>query len=439
MPKDFDIYTYEFTGSDAGGRISTPALRRSIELSESFTGLEETVKRYDLLLLVKRVGKGAGFTPRMIELLDYYMAFTRDTDWEKGSRPIVYQSLSKTSLDLGVSERQIQKLEKQLFEAGALTWKDSGNHRRYGQRDPQSGKIIYAYGVDLTPLAFLRPVLEEYYHEKQLYDQAWLQTKRDISALRRQIKACMAALMEQGHKIQDYEVRYNGMNGQIRTHIDLEMLRELYDKHRELFDTLQKAAEQAQKSRERVDNESKETKNSSPKSEERLIHYKVTTQKQPINQNTDVLDSSESENCTSLPKGVVAICEDKSLPPEREEGRVASGSEHVSLKQALSLTSEPLRSYIPVTGKALSWADLIEAAYRRRKNLGISQKSWSYACNLVGRTGAALCVILTEKGRERKKDPVKYPAAYFNGMLEKAKHNELHIHASVFGLLEKEK
>ncbi|MFO1022740.1 MAG: hypothetical protein U0903_18895 [Planctomycetales bacterium] len=48
---------------------------------------------------------------RMIQLLDYYFAFTRDADWERGSRPVVYQSLAKTALDLSVTERQVQRLE----------------------------------------------------------------------------------------------------------------------------------------------------------------------------------------------------------------------------------------------------------------------------------------------------------------------------------------
>ena len=47
----------------------------------------------------------------MIQLLDYYFAFTRDADWEQGSRPVVYQSLAKTALDLSVTERQVQRLE----------------------------------------------------------------------------------------------------------------------------------------------------------------------------------------------------------------------------------------------------------------------------------------------------------------------------------------
>ena len=101
-----------------GGRIASPKLRLSQEQCEEFDGLDKNANRYDLLLLVKRVGKAAGFSPRMITLLDYYMSFTRDIDWEEGGRPIVYQSLAKTALDMGVSERQIQILENQLFDLG---------------------------------------------------------------------------------------------------------------------------------------------------------------------------------------------------------------------------------------------------------------------------------------------------------------------------------
>src|SRR3982751_1949914 len=147
--------------SFSGGRRSTPELRASVQMAEAFEGLPQEVDRYDLLILVKRAGKGAGFTSAMIELLDYYMAFTRECDWEQGARPIVYQSVSKTALDFGVSERQIQKTEQALFKAGAITWNDSGNHRRYGQRHQKTGRIEYAFGVDLTPLAWLRAELEK--------------------------------------------------------------------------------------------------------------------------------------------------------------------------------------------------------------------------------------------------------------------------------------
>ncbi len=178
----------------------------------------------------------------MICLLDYYMAFTSELDWEQGSQPIVFQSLSRTALDLGVSERQIQKLEKQLFEAGAITFNDSGNHKRYGQRDRATGRILYAYGVDLTPLAFLKPDLEDKLHQKQIYVQAWQETKREISWYRRQMRSLMLEweLAEGGDlcQIQTFERRYQEIAYQLRTHIELQELRTLLDRHKSLHSNL---------------------------------------------------------------------------------------------------------------------------------------------------------------------------------------------------------
>lgn len=210
--------------------MSSDVYRRSVEFCDEFQGLENNVDRYALLLLVKRAGKLAGFTPRMIHLLDYYMAFTRDVDWEAGSRPIIYQSLSRTALDMGVTERQIQKLERSLFEVGAITWNDSGNHKRYGQRHPKSGRLIYAFGVELTPLAKLAAELENKLHEKELNDAAWMETKRQISWYRSHI----LAMLREGHeeekscaKLAEFQKRYDSISIQIRTHLDLAMLRSL--------------------------------------------------------------------------------------------------------------------------------------------------------------------------------------------------------------------
>jgi replication initiation protein RepC len=143
----------------AGGRINSPKLRGAARLINDFEGLPEGVTRFDLLRLVKQAGPFAGFSAKMVQLLEYYILFTRDCDWAAHGQPIVYQALSRTALEFGVSERQIQRLEKDLFTIGALTWNDSGNHRRYGVR-ADDGEIMYGFGVDLTPLAALRKVLE---------------------------------------------------------------------------------------------------------------------------------------------------------------------------------------------------------------------------------------------------------------------------------------
>lgn len=428
-----------------GGRISSPKLRKSLEHCEDFAGLEEDVNRYDLLLLVKRVGKSYGFSSRMIELLDYYMSFTREIDWEEGGQPIVYQSLSKTALDLGVSERQIQKLEKALFDAGALTWQDSGNHRRYGQRCEETGMILYAYGVDLTPLAYLRPELEAKLAEKKLYDAAWLEAKRQISWYRRQVRGLLAELEGiEGIEppLHELEASYNAIAIQIRTHLSLSQLHELRDEHKALYEIVLSATEQAQMSHGRADNESKETKKGSSKSEQAFIHYKNTNQKQ-----SNKLDTSRDkltgfqESGSRDPEPIPATPERVEKLEEEQGGDnlvLKTGLQHITLKQALNAASSRFKDQMPLEPRPMNWNDFVEAAYKLKSELDIGQKSWANACVTLGRSGAAICLLLTDQAAQREDNRVMKPAAYFNAMIARAKTGELNLHKSIFGILKRE-
>ena len=408
-----------------GGRVASDAYRQSLAQCEDFAGLEQSTNRYDLLLLVKRTGKIAGFSPRMIHLLDYYMAFTSELDWEEGSRPIVYQSLSRTALDLGVSERQVQKLEKQLFEVGAISYNDSGNHKRYGQRDPATGRILYAFGVDLTPLAYLKDELQQKLEEKQLYDDAWMQTKRKISWYRRQIRSLLLEMQEEGtgpNLIRDFQASYDEIAIQLRTHIDLQQMRILLQRHNDLhsrvLDSAMSGSSSDSKASQSQDS-AEETTISSCTSERPFAHYKYTT---PIKKR----NCSPPGNC--FQKSVAEATEPKSAAS-------ATGLQHVSIKQVLLAASERFRSHLPLEPRPMNWNDVVEAAYSLRSQLHISQRSWAEACQLLSREGAALCVLLADQAIDRPENPVRQPAAYFRGMVNKARAGELRLHNSIFGLI----
>lgn len=421
-----------------GGRVASDRYRQTLQESDDFAGLEADANRYDLLLLVKRAGKAAGFTPRMVQLLDYYLAYTADVDWEAGGRPIVYQSLARTALDLGVSERQLQKLEKQLFEAGAMTWRDSGNHRRYGQRDGQTGRILYAFGADLTPLAALRETLEAKLHEKQLYDDAWMETKRQISWHRRQINARMAEMVEEGAPIDEAMGRYERVAIRIRTHHDLAHLRGLLAEHRVLLASL---TPRPMTSEENPDH-------SSSRGAEKFAPIESTTHP----------PSDESD--TGSPMGAClqgSVVETPHAYPKRRAGRMIAsrraegashsvqdgwtddpaaeaGLQHITLRQALRAAGPRFWEKLPQSTRPVNWADLVEGAYRQRQELRISQKSWGEACAVLGRTGAALAILLVDRAAQRDEDPVRSPAAYFAGMIRKARVGELRLHSSIYKL-----
>lgn len=438
-----------------GGRIASPKLRQSLEQCEDFAGLEENISRYNLLLLVKRAGKSAGFSPRMIALLDYYMSFTRDIDWEEGSRPIVYQSLARTALDMGVSERQIQILEKQLFEVGALTWHDSGNHRRFGQRCEETGQIMFAYGAELTPLAYLKAELEDKLHEKQLYDKAWMETKRQISYFRRQIRAILLEAesgagesdvftLDEADLI-DFTNRYDQIAISIRTYMDLIALRELLGKHKDLHEILSvKVREHDQKALKCVNN-NEITEKDSPKDDSNDVHYKYTNKKQLNKLSTsrtspNFLQEGVAEN----PQRQLDIGSkgerSKRKEPEQESSQehstiLSTGLQHVTLKQLLNISSDRLKGELPVEPRPMNANDFVEAAYRLNRTLGISQSSWGHACMTLSRVGAAVCVILTDQANLREENRVMKPGAYFNAMVNRAKSGDLKLHKSVMGML----
>jgi len=439
-----------------GGRIGSSALRVSIEQSHDFTGLEQNVNRYDLLLLVKRTGKHMGFSPRMIALLDYYMSFTRNIDWEEGSSPIIYQSLSKTALDIGVSERQVQRLEQSLFDIGALTWNDSGNHRRYGRRDGKSGQILYAYGVDLTPLAYLKPMLESKLQEKRLYDAAWMETKRQISWHRSQIRAVIAEMdVATAEEQRDYsdemttlQRSYAAIAAQIRTHLSLPTLRELLVSHQELYKHAVSLIDPCSAAIT-----SQETNKMSSKNDTDVIDYNSTIKKQSNkldtnrahaqcfqkSSNDSVLDKIQPSQLTQDSSEVGEGTDQKKDQTDEADNLILkTGLQHITLKQALNASSEKFRDHMPIEPRPMNWNDFIEAAYRMREELCISQSSWARACAILGRSGAAISLLLTDQAQQREHNPVAKTGAYFNAMINRAKSGELNLHNSIFGILKKE-
>jgi hypothetical protein len=438
--QQFQIHSQETTTPIRGGRVSSPKLRKSLEEVESFLGLDANTKRYDLLTLVKRVGKTAGFTSRMIELLDYYMSFTRDIDWSEGHSPIVYQSLSRTALDLSISERQIQRLEQALFEVGAMTWHDSGNHRRYGQRCAETGEILFSYGVDLTPLAYLKDELEQKLAQKKAHDRAWMEAKRQVSWYRRQILAVLAELDEQSpietQELAQFEAAYTELAKPIRTHIQMEDLQEMLVAHKKLHERILKKLEDHSS----TTSSCQESMKMSFKDAVNVVHYNSTNH----------LQSNKLDTGKASPIGFQGRRNSEVREHPRPEARKESsadqsektisntGIQHVTLNQVIHAASARFREQLPLAASQIHWRDFVEAAARLRPTLGISQQSWGNACVALGRTGAALCLLLTDHAALRTSDPVTKPAGYFMALINRAETGDLHLHRSIFAILQRD-
>jgi hypothetical protein len=163
------------------------------------------------------------------------------------------------------------------------------------------------------------------------------------------------------------------------------------------------------------------TEKCSPRGEPLVAHYNYNTQ-ESIKENT----ASPADKCL---QGSVAE------PPAPTDPRLAAGMQHITLKQALQAASERFRERLPLKNRPLDWNDVTEAAYALRLALHISQASWAAACAVLGREGAAICLLLTDRAALRGENPIERPAAYFRGLINKAGRGELRLHNSIFGLL----
>lgn len=426
-----------------GGRLSSPKIRGMDHISEEFDGLPEGVSRVDLLYLIKDAGPYVGMTPAMINLLEYYLRFTRDCDWSDGGRPIVYQSLTKTARDFDVSERQIQYLEKRLCEAGALTWNASGNNKRFGVRHERSGEIKFAYGVDLSPLAVLRETLEKKKEEKQAIDEAWYETKRQIGQYRARIRSLLgeAAHMESLHQTAaEADHAYKGLSGHIRSYMSLEDLRSLLQAHIELCDKL-KAVIEAQAPMEQYCGPSNDlTQNTSSTDDKNFVHIYSTKNPQSLKRDTSSpLDRTASRG--SVAGYAVTKPSDSADGESYRENWAAAISEEmgkITWKQVLWACSDRFKEKFPMSGKSLGWPDVVDAAFLMLPELKINKSAWWEACQVLGKDGAAICVMIIDQKLQAPGIEIRNPGGYLRAMIGRAKEGKLNLHGSIFGLLKRD-
>lgn len=430
-----------------GGRIASPALRTAQSLSEQSWELEEDFKRYDLLRLVKQAGKLAGFSARMISLLDYYLAFLRDEDFEAGSHAIVYQSVTKTAMAMDVTERQIHKLERRLLEVGAIGFYDSGNHKRYGERCRETGKLLYAFGVDLAPLLHLREDLLAKIQQKRLADEVWLATKRAISAERRQIRAQLAEweLKEEsnGKLIANYLVRYEQISIKIRTSLPIEKLKELLSLHvalqSEILDRMGLGSEEDQQLAEEA-SLLKGTSKGSTREDLSDDHYQYSNQEliDSCSPRDVCFQESVAERSGLSVSELSRLQDAKKAAGQRAEIETtklsppSTGIEHITLGMVMGAASPRFKYLLP---KEPEWGTVVEAAYQLRSALDISQASWGEACQVLGRSGAAVALLVTDRASSREVNRVRSSPAYFRSLVRRAEEGRLRLHSTLFGLL----
>jgi hypothetical protein len=326
---------------------------------------------YYALTLIKRLGKHDGFSAQMVALLDYYLSFTKDCDWEKGQTPIVFQSLCRTAQDFCLSMRQIQRIEKALNEKKVLSWKDSPNNKRYGTRN-RAGRLVSAYGVDLSPLVDLIPYLQHALNEKKAKEQAWQSLKRTVHSLRKNIRDLLKNTQGANDLIDD-----PALNGAIRPNMCSSKLQTIIKALTLMVDSLQNTA---------LKNASNGDKN---------VVHKEDTKTSIINKATDEL---------------------KLL-----------GLDKIAFQDVINFITRHKTAI-----KVNNWTDLVQFSEDNKHLFGISDHSWHKSCQSMTKIGASLAFLLLNAGMSRENNAIYNPNAYYLALIARAEKGALHLGKSIY-------
>jgi replication initiation protein RepC len=183
----------------AGTRRINLDMRVRLDEADRFAGLPRgSAKPFEFLTAFEQAEPYLGLPPHPYKLIGFLVRQTRPHDWEEGSRPIAWPLARRQQEFLGLSPQRVKMLNRALFEAGIFVMRDDPQGRRYGRRDAQ-GRIIEAYGFDLSPLAQRRDEFVRIAAAAKLERDRMRKLRRRSSLARRAIAQAIEELGIQGH------------------------------------------------------------------------------------------------------------------------------------------------------------------------------------------------------------------------------------------------
>jgi replication initiation protein RepC len=397
-----------------GCRRLTPMHVQVQAVAERFEGLPDSVSKGQALAGLKQAARPLGLSSRLRDAIDVLFAFSQPQDWQPGARPIVWPSNRKLETTLGLGRRQVQNVLNALIRANLITPVDSPTGRRWGHRDT-TGKIIEAYGFDLSPIGLRHAEFVALAERAAAEERERTGLRRRLTIARKAIQQIAETAIE--HRLTDRDWHYWLAEAltlvlTMRDELPLDQL------HAILAELEQRRAEGEAALRAVFD-----SRQIAPAGAIECTPITTTTQPKADNSATRNIDSEEPRSGQDdSPTSLHPVFPENSqpvLPP-------------VMPKLVLHVSPE-LKPYIFTASP--SWADIVEAADGLRQQLGISRSAWIDACQAMGRYQAATAVaVIAAKG-----ETIRSPGGYLRGMTSRAETGELHLSNSLWGLARRER
>jgi len=408
-------------GSPTGFRRLSVASMATESQAREFSGFRDNGPRPgQILAAFKAAAPFLGYGARVVHAVDWLFRFTAPQDWLEGARPVVWPSARMQQDELQLSLTRVKALNRLLIEFGLVAAKDSPNGKRYGRRD-RDGKIIEAYGFDLSPLAQRLDEFERVAEEGRAVRARMAQLRRRATIARKALVQVFEAVTEFG-LIDDAWRALSDETGALSKALKrVERLDEMEIGIAGL-ERRRSEAEQRLKAQLEKNNQSVNQDPVGADSGPHIDTYKPTLN--PIQDTVIATEAGSSGPGTNTePRNQT---KSQAEAAQREErGRVLRLH-----PDELAVVAPRLRAYLRVGDPR--WSDIVDAADMLRRDLDISRPLWIEACSVLGRQTAAIALAIVST-----KDPEHFTRTaghYFHGMIERAKKGELHLDRTLWGL-----
>jgi replication initiation protein RepC len=399
--------------SPTGFRRLTPGLLKVDRAADDFTGLPDDVTVHgQLLAAFKAAAPRLGLPTRVVHAVDWLFKFTQPQDWRRGGRPIAWPSALLEQEALGLSETQAKRLNRYLIEAGLVTMRDSPNGKRYGKRDGK-GRIVEAYGFDLSPLA------ARYAEFVRLAEEGRAE-REAMGRLRRRATIARKGIVQILETARDYDLTGDEWTTLERDAQAIVRALKRAERPDEMEVGVASLEQRQREARARLEKLLQDVKKAPSEVENEPHQYTYNPNPNPLK---DTVIATKNSSEAPAPSGSQSPEPEPRTKPEK-------GTVHGIRPDELVRLAPRLKPYL--RRPSPTWPEIIDAADWLRHDLDVSKSLWGDACVTMGRDLAAVALAIVST-----KDPEHFrttPGGYFHGMVQKAKAGELHLERTAWAL-----
>jgi len=383
------------------------------------------VSRTGALRVAKRAAAAMGLKAAKIALIDQLFAVSRPGDWGvPGQAPIVWPSNASLAQSLGVSVSTLKHHLNGLVKARLITYSDHPTYQRRGRRDA-AGKIVEAYGIDLSPIAARFAELTDMAEAAEYQAREWKRHSYRRTVLRKEIQSLILSATQ--HKLSGpwshHQARLDVLREQRPADLDelvaqveaLEALMEAVEKayrtgfDEQNFDTAVSKFRPLQTTAESLN---PERSNQSP--EQRRADARQIFSQEVFDHSSEKKSDSDSQPQQSTNRASRALEEDVQF---------------ISLPLMQS-ACPAVEEHVP--GAFANWRTLREAGRTLCVAAGINPQVWQEAVGILGPDLAVAAVAVTVQ--KSGLGFVSKPGAYLRTLAQRGRDGKLHISRSLFAL-----